>query len=229
MKAVCFAALAGVAAGVAAQTATITIDATRRFVTQGESVQYLVSITGDLGVYGFNLAAINAPGFDFFTGFNVVGGDDGSNNDIFNPATLVDDVITNPDGTRGSVLPSPFNNGDNLNVELTADPFNNVGPAIIPDLTTGGVNTLMFTFTAKTLDLFIGTITPGVADSQLFPAGAVQYATGLDPLGLVWETADYENVEIVLTRRANTVVTVPTPGAAAVLGLGGLAAMRRRR
>jgi len=232
-KAIALTAVAGLAGAAAAQP-VITIDVTENSGTANDNVvNQGTSFTVTIG--------LETPGFDFdpavtglpasapllyridavFSGGGVVDNASAMNEQ---PATV------DPDGAFG---PLPANDtftlnnpsGDPLTARGSAATILNGQFAAERQAFTEGA---LFTFDFNVASDFVGDINISIGDltaesGALFGDDVLDYGTGDGTPG---SEAGFGNADRSATA---TVSVVPTPGAAAILGLGGLVAARRRR
>ncbi|MBA4028552.1 MAG: hypothetical protein C0475_05375 [Planctomyces sp.] len=215
-------------------------------------------IAGDIGT-GFNTSGLGVPGAGGGTGFETAaGGASGVTGSIFrqDPANInnlnigvtnaAGFIVGNPAIGTGSTL-GQFTAFNPLTVPGNTDPIVNFGTAAGAGTSTSPFQSIFrFVFETTNLSLAeaqinfigvlsritgvsngIGTLTSGGAPIS---AAAVANGTGTD------SSNPFTNASVGAPTSSNNrigaasvVIAIPTPGAAALLGLGGLVAARRRR
>ena len=233
--AIAIAAVSGLAAAAAGQTINISITKTQADI--GEDVNVIVTWTGaPLAQYDIMIEA-DPSIVERIVNVVVLGGD---NDDFYNSNTFGNLGQNTVNNTIGG--PGITNTNSTLNIGQTVDPFNaastdltdstgnpaaDLAPAFVP-LVDGlgnvdGNPAALFSFTFSAQQA--GTLTFNAREGERAVEGIATFQSSFDAVfGSAAFTA-YDNVTV----NSDTIEIVPAPSSLALLGLGGLAAARRRR
>lgn len=218
-KAIAIAAVAGLAGTAAAQSTGISITASKTSITISESVTFTVTLTNDLpaGAFGQYLAS------HYLDYTNV--GTAGGTASAFNFQHSTTDL--NGLGTPRALISNSFLSGADITVHWAVNNLNGDGvndyiigatfesPYVLGSFTVHGSAEGFLQYSAANDQDFI--------DTQGSVDDGVAWGTGT--LGLADTTTGFSAFNI----SSDTVIVTPTPATAALLGLGGLVAVRRRR
>lgn len=221
-KAIAIAAVAGLAGTAAAQTSGVSITASKTTIGISESVTFTVTLTNTLdpGNFGWYLksafldfintgsAGGTASAFDFQYSTTSLNGQG-------NPRALVSATDTTGLGSADTNAQWQINNlnGDGVNDYIIGDVFES--PFVLGSFTVHGSAEGELVYNAVADQDFI--------DTQATVNAAINWGSG--SLGLADTTSEFTAWSVTSDR----VTVTPTPASAALLGLGGLVAIRRRR